>query len=584
MVCFLFMLTCLVQAQSIDWEKLKERSEYCLGLINTDLELAEALSDSLLEQAVAPYDSLVLSKIWVVKANVSFQKGMFDQSAEYNLKALKIRELIRDSNLIVSSLGNLGNVFYQTGDLEKAITYHQQSIELKRMMKQDVYVSARNYNTIGLIYLEMMEYDSSRKYFEEGIQACVYAPEKYQKSKAMLYSNKATLEEEEGNITQSIADLKVALNIHQQINRVSSLAWTYYRIGVLNLDRNQLDSGLFYLQKAIQYAESSSTLDQKREINYSLFQCYLQLGIKDSALHYADVYTGLDHIILEEKTKESIQDAEAKYQLEKKEAINAKLEAEKETQRYYLYWALTGVLTLLILLFFGYRYYRGQQKLANLELEIKDSKLDELLSDQESKTYASVLRGQEKERERIAQDLHDRLGGTLAALKHTLKKPENNIDPEDLKIIDQAVLEVRSIAHNLSTGLVSKYGLNEALSQLFRAIEKTGGISFNLYIHPKISSLGQAIGMELYRIVQELVSNTLKHAEATEVSLQTNFDIGSFNFIFEDNGRGFDAAKVKGGIGLENIRARVDKLGGELHIDTQPGRGTIVIIELKQRV
>lgn len=127
--------------------------------------------------------------------------------------------------------------------------------------------------------------------------------------------------------------------------------------------------------------------------------------------------------------------------------------------------------------------------------------------------------------------------------------------------------EIRSISHNLSTGLVYKYGLNEAVNQLFKTLENSKGIKFSLYLHPEIGKAGQTLGIELYRIVQELVSNTLKHAKAEEVSLQTNFSKGIFNLIYEDNGIGFDPKELKGGIGLENVNARVERIGGELNID-----------------
>jgi signal transduction histidine kinase len=205
-----------------------------------------------------------------------------------------------------------------------------------------------------------------------------------------------------------------------------------------------------------------------------------------------------------------------------------------------------------------------------------------LLSNQESEIYASILEGQERERERIAQDLHDRLGGTLAALKLSLRKPQYKIEEGDLSIIDNAVNEVRSIAHNLSTGLVHKYGLNEAVNQLFRTLENSKGIKFSLYLHPDIGTLGQTMGIELYRIVQELVSNTLKHSKADEVSLQTNFTEGIFNLIYEDNGVGFDPKELKGGIGLENVKGRAERIGGELNIDAAKGRGSIFIVELKK--
>ena len=129
--------------------------------------------------------------------------------------------------------------------------------------------------------------------------------------------------------------------------------------------------------------------------------------------------------------------------------------------------------------------------------------------------------------------------------------------------------------------MVYKYGLNEAVNQLFKTLENSKGMKFSLYLHPEIGKLGQTVGIELYRVVQELVSNTIKHTHAEEVSLQTSFSNGIFNLIYEDNGVGFNPSKKKGGIGLENVRRRVEKIGGELHIDAEVGRGSIFIVEIK---
>jgi signal transduction histidine kinase len=259
---------------------------------------------------------------------------------------------------------------------------------------------------------------------------------------------------------------------------------------------------------------------------------------------------------------------------------SARLDAEISNQQLLL----TVLLIVLVLLggvaLFTYSYYRQKKKVAELELTVKENQLDELLQSQESKAYAAMLRGQDQERERIAQDLHDRLGGTLAALKMSLRKPGNKVGDDDMEILNDAVQEVRSIAHNLSSGVMQKYGLNQAINQLKSTIEKSGGLKFQVFLHPKISVLGQGIAIELYRVVQELVNNTIKHSGATEVSLQTNFDGETFNLIYEDNGKGFDPKKVKSGIGLENIKARVKRMNGSLHIDAEKGRGAIFIIEL----
>lgn len=237
-----------------------------------------------------------------------------------------------------------------------------------------------------------------------------------------------------------------------------------------------------------------------------------------------------------------------------------------------------GSIIILSIFYFLIRTYRQKQRIALMQLDLKSREIDDLLNQQETASYAAMLEGQDHERLRIAQDLHDRLGSTLAAIKLGMQGDPVATNNQNQQLVDTAITEVRSIAHNLSGGNIERYGLNVALNELKRTIERTGKIRIELYLDE--TPLNNQLSIELYRIVQELVSNTLKHAQARTITIQTSHRHDNFNLMYEDNGIGFDPATASQGMGIRNIRHRLAKWEGMLDIDSQPGRGSIMNINI----
>jgi signal transduction histidine kinase len=215
-----------------------------------------------------------------------------------------------------------------------------------------------------------------------------------------------------------------------------------------------------------------------------------------------------------------------------------------------------------------------------------------LLKEQELKSYSAMLEGQDKERQRIASDLHDRLGGILSTVKAYFQTIDEKIKSLEEKTVVQyekaaellntAVEEVRNISHDLHSGVLKNFGLCAAVSDLKNTIELTGQLKIDLFVSGKKRKLDTNKEIEIYRLVQELFSNTMKHARANKVTLQFTFAENNINVIFEDDGIGFDPRKVTKGIGLKNIEARISKLNGDYSIDSAPGRGTIIILDIPE--
>jgi two-component system NarL family sensor kinase len=335
--------------------------------------------------------------------------------------------------------------------------------------------------------------------------------------------------------------------------------------------------------------------------DYTLHNTYLRLienyeALKkwDSAFYYSKQFNHFINKRYDKNLSQNIADYEVKYntqikenEVQKQKAINAENKLNLQT----LYGLLggLGVLSLLTIFFFSNRI--KQQKIMNIkEQEIQDQKIRRL--EQENKVLAlnSMIEGQEAERMRIAQDLHDGLGGLLTTVKAHFSAIEREIDAvkkfnvfdKTNTLIDQACVEVRRIAHDMVPYSVQISGLKGALDELEQSI-RTRGIECELDLHnlENLSIDSQKTSM-IYRILQELTNNAVKHSGAEKILVQLLFHENMLHIMVEDNGNGFDVNQVvqKNGMGLKSIDSRVKYLNGKINYDSTPQHGTTVNIDI----
>ena len=577
-----------------NWKKIEELTDKAKALLNTNLDSANLYVDSAFQLVEAPLDTMLLKSLYNTKANIIYQQGNYKEAVSYYLKALKLFD--GNQNLSKSEtraraaiLKNIAAVYYFIDNFDLALDYLAKAEKERLKLNSTPADFVGIYNIRGLIFYEKDQYDSALYSFSKGLSFLKNDTTKSNtKGHEVNFTNNMGLVYSDLNRPEkAIAYYLKGLRYYEEKKEYVNLTWSYIHLANEYIKLKQRDESRHYLQMADKTAQISSSLESQKDIAYAYLQFYIQFDQKEAISKSLDDYLSIRDSIVDLKIEKNTQEIEAKYQVEKHAADlalskenSSRLSAENKAQRLFLIVAIGLVVLLCLIFFFSYRAYQQRKKIDRIELKIKDTKLDELMSNYESAAFAAMLEGQEKERNRIAQDLHDRLGGTLAALKLALRRPENKVSPDDLSIVDEAVGEVRAIAHNLSSGLLEKYGLNEALQQLFQSIERSGGMKFKMYLHPAVSKLGQNVALEFYRMVQEMVSNTIKHANATEINLQTNMTDTTFNLIFEDNGKGFDPNKVEDGLGLINLKKRAEKIGADLNIDSKIGRGTIVIIDL----
>lgn len=228
----------------------------------------------------------------------------------------------------------------------------------------------------------------------------------------------------------------------------------------------------------------------------------------------------------------------------------------------------------------------------NINKDLSD-KINEKTKELNQKQYEvkrALLMGEEQERKRIATELHDGMGSMLSTLKlnaETIEFEEKQLSEKEriayrnvIELIDKACVELRNISHNMIPTGMEQFGLIQSLNSIIKNINNTGKTNFNLDSYNLNNRFNSELELSLYRIALELINNIIRHSQAKNATIQLIKNDDNITLIVEDDGVGFDINTIVEGMGLHNIKSRVDVFNGKFTIDTQPNRGSTFIIEI----
>ena len=325
-----------------------------------------------------------------------------------------------------------------------------------------------------------------------------------------------------------------------------------------------------------------------RQKIYAL-QSSLYYAMQNSKLgyYYFNQYELLNDSLLNESITKNTIHIEKKFETAKKETQIKLQQSQLRQKNNQIYFLIAGVLALLFISLLGYLNYRNRRKL-------QQTKIDELEKEKQLTATEAVLKGEEQERSRLAKDLHDGLGGMLSGIKFSLNNMKGNLimTPDNsqafersIDMLDSSIKEMRRVAHNMMPEVLVRYGLNDALKEFCNEIDRSGVVHLNYQsIGMEKIIIDQTIAVTIYRIVQELVNNAIKHAVAKNVLVQLHLTQPDrlLTVTVEDDGKGFDKTTLKqsSGIGWNNIQNRVEFLKGKLDVSSITEKGTSVLIEV----
>ncbi|KYG72786.1 tetratricopeptide repeat-containing sensor histidine kinase [Roseivirga echinicomitans] len=355
-------------------------------------------------------------------------------------------------------------------------------------------------------------------------------------------------------------------------------------------NREAFDEALSYINKASENIDLADTTRSKYYIHYYVSRIYDQVGDYKKAysnlLRFTDLKNKLDY----ELNSLEIALLNVRYQANERELALLK---EKGKVRATRNWLLGSI---LVIVFISITYYlvqkntKRKQLLAVKEKDLESQKVVSLLKEQELVSIDSMIAGQEKERQRLANELHDDLGGLLASIKlhfHTLTGEDNSkrsqqFDKTDL-LINEAYEKVRAIAHAKSSGVIAKEGFLKSVKEMARKVSVANNLAVSVNEHGLDDRLENSMELSLFRIIQELVTNVIRHSNATEAIIHLTKHHDYLNIMVEDNGGGFDSNGItlkSEGMGIKSIDKRVTSLNGTMNIESELGQGTTIIIEI----
>jgi len=248
------------------------------------------------------------------------------------------------------------------------------------------------------------------------------------------------------------------------------------------------------------------------------------------------------------------------------------------------WFVVIGSATLLVFfMFFFLLFLQNSRRKFQYEQELQ------LIQTRFEKTLLETqLEIQEQTFTQISQEIHDNIGQVLSLVRLNVNRFSVAVDEEKInqtdRLLGQAITDLRQLSHNLNSDYLQRAGLMEALAQLLNNLERTGKFTTKFSCYADGIHLKDDATIILYRIVQEIINNIIKHADANQISISVDENKGVLYIVVADNGKGFDTAVVKGGIGLKNILNRAQMIGATVDIKSKINTGTSVTIAVKSNV
>ncbi|MEY8848483.1 ATP-binding protein [Psychroserpens sp. XS_ASV72] len=450
-----------------------------------------------------------------------------------------------DTSALISVYHQLASNYLNNDIGDKSLSYFKKIVELQKL-RQDTLKIAQYQMNIGTVYYAVLNNPDSSLYYTKKAVPVLKKYEDFQ-TLAYNYNNQAQQYKDIGDYNQAIA---------------------YY----LKADSIPLEK--FEAKSKIIFYENMSEAFRLNE-DYKNATLYLNklIRLKDS--------------INDTKQNIAISEIKEQYDNEKLRADNLVIEAKNKQTRNLLIAALALLLFGGITAFLIQKNTRKKQKLAEQEKALEAQKLATVLKEQELTAIDAMIEGQEKERQRIANDLHDDLGGLMATVKLHFNALKDKNSPELFdktnSLIEEAYQKVRSVAHAKNSGVIAKQGLLKAVEQMAEKVSVTSQLNISVFDHGLDDRLENSLELTIFRIIQELITNVIKHANASEINIHITNHQDTLNIMVEDDGIGFNPnqiTKTKKGMGISSIDKRVEHLNGKMTIESERHKGTTIIIDI----
>ncbi|PQJ18392.1 MULTISPECIES: sensor histidine kinase [Nonlabens] len=403
-------------------------------------------------------------------------------------------------------------------------------------------------------------------------------------------SNLSVVYQRQGLLDSALIFQKKIEKYYSKIKDTTGLYGNYNNTGQVYKRMENYEKFLEYTLKAQELAPDNLDLLNLINNKRNLAEAYhYNNKYKLSSELFVDVLDNIDTINARQ-SENKIQELEAKYETAEKEKKIAEQEAKNEqNQKVIIALIATAVLISVIGLWF-FNNQRKKKLLVEKEKKLIMAQKDKILKEQELSTIDAMIAGQEKERKEIATELHDDLGSSLTTMKLHFENLKRQAAQQDNKIyfdrteqlLNDTYEKIRQMSHKRFTGVLASKGLIPSVESLAQKISQSKELDVEVIHYGLDTTLENSLELLIFRIIQELLNNIIKHAQASEAFINLTAYEDHLNIMIEDNGIGMNVVSIKptDGMGLYSIEKKVENTGGTFEIDSQPGFGTTITIDI----
>jgi hypothetical protein len=589
-----FNLSNSICAQSFEDQRIKELYLKAFKLRNQNLDEALEYSKESLKLISQSQDLKIQSNALSVAGVLNKNKGAFKAALSYHFKCLDIREQLKDSLLISNTYSNLGATYDVSDQPVLALDFYKKCLQvLMKISATNIQLANANSN-LGNIYGDLpYKFEADKKSYQDLSlhfyrKALDYlASEEDSKLKSNVYLNLGISYRDLHRLDSANYFFSHATAIQREMDDLRALSKSLHNLGLIAEEKGEIEEAKKKYREALAYADSTKNLQTKQEIIQSL----MLLNIKDApekSFDYFNRFKLINDSLNTAKTDGELSRLRVLYEVEQKEQQNKLLQQisitqEKENQILWVILIGSGVLIITIVALF--LFYRQRQ----LNVKLKDqNKINRMLQEQDKKYFTAIIEGQEKERKRVSQELHDRMGGLLSTVKIHLTQLGEKIDKQSISykttegLLDNAIDEIRKISNDMISGILTNFGLLAATHDLATTINSANTLQITINSFGMDERLPNQVELNCFRIIQETIANGLKHAQASQMKILLHKKTAALHMSISDDGKGFDWETQKNGpgLGLKSIIRRVETLNGKLVANTTKGEGikyTIII-------
>ena len=578
----LYSQKALIEALNIENDSLIGLSYNTLG--NAHQALTQLDSSLFYHQQSLLYREKTKDTLGIADSNnnigiVFDSKGNFANALKHYFKALKFYEKKKADDKIAMTMVNIGIVYKAQKEYKKAYFYYKKANEIYVKINSEFGIAVTSGN-LGGILINFKSYNSSLKF--SNIAKTGYEKLGYKQYVAYSISNIAVAYDSLHNFEKANKSYLESITLHEEFENNYEVANISNAFSKCLIKQKKYKESIFYAEKALKYAQNAGAYLLEVASYGTLSDAYAKTGTFEQAYRYANQYNkGMDNLFKSEKTK-AIFEIEAKYENEKKSKLL--LQIQNKIQRRNTVVIILSLLILSIALI-SYLIYR-QQKIKSIQKE----------QEFELKTAISAIETQNKLQEQritISRDLHDNIGAQLTFIISSINNIKHAFDVNNPKLEHKlqvistftkaTIVELRDTIWAMNTKEVS---VEDLRLRIFNFIEKAklavDKITFNFQIDEKLSDLlfGSVDGMNIYRVVQEGVHNSIKYANASKIDVTFTKDKKKIIIKISDDGTGFDSNNVTLGHGIFNMKKRVKDMQGQLDFISDEVSGTTILIQL----